>query len=283
MALSYSVLTTRRQGVLASVPPGLDHLKWVPSTSTLIHGANDAILIDTPLTLAMTHELCTWLARSGKNLTAVYITHPHGDHYFGLGPVLAQFPHAKAFATAEAVEKMRAEIQREKDGTGFWHQRFRGELPEQLALPEVLEGDVLYLENERLEIVCTGHTDTDDTSCVWVPSIGLAVTGDAVYHGVYPYLNESGSKETRADWKKALDTIEALHPIAVVGGHMDPEKGHGIEAIEETRAYLNTIERVAGETTSVEEFYEQMLQFFPGWINPGSLWGGVNTLKSERS
>jgi len=113
-----------------------------------------------------------------------------------------------------------------------------------------------------------------------VPSIKLAVTGDAVYHGVYPYLNESKTKEARDAWRAALDKIEKLKPMSVVGGHMNPEKGHGPEAIGETREYLDAIERVERETASVDEFYEKMLELFPGRINPGSLWGGVNVLKN---
>jgi glyoxylase-like metal-dependent hydrolase (beta-lactamase superfamily II) len=284
MPLSYSVFTTRRPGVLPNIPAGLDDLKWVPSTSTLIHDptTHDAILIDTPLTTSMTRDLLSWLAQSGKNLKSVYITHPHGDHYFGLGAILKQYPEAKGLATAQAVEKMWAEIGREKDGKGFWHPRFGDEIADELVLPQVLEGDVIELGGERLEVIRTGHTDTDETSCVWVPSIGLAVTGDAVYNGVYPYLSESGSKEARDEWRRALDRIEALRPKTVVGGHMDPEKGHGPEAISKTREYLNAIERVEGETTSVDEFYQNMLELFPRRINPGSLLGGVNTLKNNK-
>jgi len=283
MSLSYEVCVTKRPGVLANVPAGLDNLKWVPTSSVLIYGANDAVLVDVPLTVSMTKEVVDWVVASGKDVKYIYITHPHGDHYFGVGMILEVFPNAKPIATKEAVERMKLEIKREKTDAAFWNTRFKGEIPPNLVLPEALDGDLFELEGQKLEIVRTGHTDTDDTTTLFVPSIGLAVTGDAVYNNVYPYLNESGSKELRAEWRAALDKIAALKPKAVVCGHKDPSKDDSPSAIDETREYLETLERMNNEISSVEEFYSRALELFPGRINPGSLWGAVNTLQKEKN
>jgi glyoxylase-like metal-dependent hydrolase (beta-lactamase superfamily II) len=281
MPLSYSVCTTRRPGLLPNVPAGLDELKWVPTSSILVSGFHDAVLVDVPLTTAKTQEVVDFVRSSGKNLKYVYITHPHGDHYFGLSVVLAAFPNARAIATSEAVKLMDAEIQREKDGDGFWHARFGNELPTELALPSALDADEFELEGETLQVIRTGHTDTDETSALWVSSIELVICGDAVYNGVYPYVGEGGTKALRDQWRAALDKIAALKPKFVVGGHYDPTKDHSPSAIEYTRQYLDALERVNPETKTVEEFYYKMLDLFPGRINPGSLWGAVNTLKKE--
>ena len=48
-----------------------------------------------------------WVVASGKNLTTIYITHGHGDHWFGIGALLEHFPNAKAFATLDVVKVMR--------------------------------------------------------------------------------------------------------------------------------------------------------------------------------
>jgi glyoxylase-like metal-dependent hydrolase (beta-lactamase superfamily II) len=34
--------------------------------------------------------------RARKNLTTIYITHGHGDHFFGLNTILDAFPDARA-------------------------------------------------------------------------------------------------------------------------------------------------------------------------------------------
>jgi len=67
-----------------------------------------------------------------------------------------------------------------------------------------------------------GHTDTDYTTCLHVPSIGLVVAGDAAYNDVHLYLAESNT-QTRREWVDALDKIEALNPRAVVASHKRPE------------------------------------------------------------
>jgi glyoxylase-like metal-dependent hydrolase (beta-lactamase superfamily II) len=64
----------------------------VPNTVTLISGEKDAVLVDVFLTIDASKQLVDWVAASGKSLTTIYITHAHGDHFFGLQPVLDRFP-----------------------------------------------------------------------------------------------------------------------------------------------------------------------------------------------
>jgi glyoxylase-like metal-dependent hydrolase (beta-lactamase superfamily II) len=47
---------------------------------------------------------------------------------------------------------------------------------------EQLEGDSLYLEGHELVVVDVGHTDTDGSTCLYVPSVGLVVAGDLAYY-----------------------------------------------------------------------------------------------------
>jgi glyoxylase-like metal-dependent hydrolase (beta-lactamase superfamily II) len=51
--------------------------------STLIYGKQDAVLVDAFMTVKQADALVDWVAASGKNLTTIYITHGHGDHWFG--------------------------------------------------------------------------------------------------------------------------------------------------------------------------------------------------------
>ena len=48
-----------------------------------------------------------WVSTTGKNLTTVYVTHGHGDHWFGRGAVRERFPGVLAVATPAVVEGMR--------------------------------------------------------------------------------------------------------------------------------------------------------------------------------
>jgi len=76
---------------------------WPASTATLIAGEREAILVDALMTIEEGRQLASWIGDSGKNLTNIVITHGHGDHFFGAGPVLAAFPEARLVALNTAV------------------------------------------------------------------------------------------------------------------------------------------------------------------------------------
>lgn len=278
MSLNYKVFSSTRPGVNRSTPAGRDHLKWVPTTSTLIFGQRDAVLVDTQLTKAAAKDLVDWVVGTGKNLTTIYISHAHGDHFYGTGALFEKFPEAKVLATRETVSRMVEAINPE-GMDGFWRKLFPGEIPEKLVMATPLEKDHIMLENERLEAVRLGHTDTDDTTALWVPTIGLVVAGDAVYNNTHPFLGESKSQEARSRWVAALDKILTLGPKIVVGGHSDPTKGYSPDAVQATKDYLNDFTRLDGQTSSPEELYSRMLELHPTRLNVGSLWGGAMVVK----
>src|SRR5262249_7154487 len=75
--------------------------------STIIYGTRDAVLGDAFMTAKQANALADWVAAKGKNLTTIYITHGHGDHWFGVGTLLERFPNARAVATPNVVKAMR--------------------------------------------------------------------------------------------------------------------------------------------------------------------------------
>ncbi len=60
--------------------------------SVIVMGKTDAVLIDAQWTLSNAHRVVAEILETGKNLTTVYVTHAHPDHYFGLGPIAEAFP-----------------------------------------------------------------------------------------------------------------------------------------------------------------------------------------------
>jgi glyoxylase-like metal-dependent hydrolase (beta-lactamase superfamily II) len=216
-------LTKKRRSSTQGLPPGKEDLAWVTNTVTLIYGERDAVLVDTFLSVQHSKELVDWVAESGRNLTTIYITHAHGDHFFGLKLLLDRFPNARAFATSSSVAAMQNQISPDFIKS-FWEPRFPGQVPSQLVAPEVLDGDTIHLEGEELKVVELGDTDTKHTTALHVPSIGLVISGDAVYNNTHPYLAEC-DEQARGEWLRALDKIEALHPRVVVAGHgvLDPD------------------------------------------------------------
>ena len=276
-ALKWDVLVTNRQGLVRDLPPGKEQWSWVPTSATLIFGQRDAVLVDAFLTIEQAAALVEWVAATGKNLTTIYITHGHGDHFFGLGALLNRFPKARAVATPDVVETMRRQASPEFV-SNFWEARYPGQIPEHLVIAEELKGSVIQLEGRDLLVVKVGHTDTEHTTCLHVPSAGLVVAGDAAYNDVHLYLAESNT-ETRREWIATLDTIESLTPLAVIAGHKKPEMKDSPRIIEETRQYIRDFDRLARMATTARELYDEMLQLYPNSANPGSLWGAARAAK----
>src|SRR6266700_2111425 len=184
--------------VTSDLPPGENQGMWSPISSTLIYGKRDAVLVDAFITIEQADALVDWVAASGKNLTTIYVTHGHGDHFFGIGALLERFPNARAVATPDVVKRMRQQASPECVGN-FWSVWFPGQIPDRLVIAEELTRNVIDLEGHDLVVVEVGHT----------------------YNDVHLYLAESNA-QTRREWIAALDTIESLTPRAVIAGHKRP-------------------------------------------------------------
>src|SRR5262249_30433867 len=174
--LAYAVRTATRQGVTRDLPHGPEDLQWVANSATLIYGDQDAVLVDTYTSIEQNAELARWVRSFGKHLTYIYITHGHGDHFFGIGQLQEAFPEARAVASHGTVAV--AHIQggpryREE----FWEKLFPGQIPE-IAYPEPLGAEFFELAGHRLEVIEAGFTDTADTTSPWVPDLRLIVAGD---------------------------------------------------------------------------------------------------------
>jgi hypothetical protein len=112
------------------------------------------------------------------------------------------------------------------------------------------------------------------------PSIGLVISGDAVYNNTHPYRAECDEK-ARAEWLRALDKIEALPPKAVIAGHgvLDPDSSP--RHIEQTRNYLSDFNETVAKASTPLDLYAKMLALHPNRINPGSLWATATAVKGS--
>jgi glyoxylase-like metal-dependent hydrolase (beta-lactamase superfamily II) len=265
--------------ITSDLPPGEKQRPWPPISSTLISGERDAVLVDTPITVEQARALANWVVASGKNLTTIYATHGHGDHFFGTSTVLERFPGAHFVALPNVIKIMRQQASPESLAT-FWNPRFPGQISSHLAIAEELTGNVIALEGHDLVSVPLGFTDTASTTCLHVPSVGLIVAGDAAYNGVHLHLSESPDPQKRQEWIAALDEMESLEPRAVIAGHKRVGNDDSPNILGETRRYIRDFERLAGQTTTALELYDQMLKLYPDWGNRGALWTSVRAVKT---
>ena len=277
-ALKWDVFVTPGIPIASpSRPAGVQETYFQAMASTLIYGKRDAILVDAFMTVEQANGLAGWVASKNKNLTTIYITHGHGDHWFGVGTILKRFPNARVVATPNTIQVMRGNAS--PQGLAAWGAGFPGQIPEKLVMAEPLEGSVIDLEGRQLIVVELGHTDTDHTTCLHVPSIGLVVAGDAAYNDVHLYLVESNAQK-RQEWIAALDKIESLNPRAVVASHKRPDNDDSPRIIEETRKYIRDFDRLAETTKTAQELYDRMLALYPHRINPTwALWSSARAVR----
>lgn len=258
-------------------PPGQSVRTWSPIAATLITGERDAILVDPLMTIDQGRSLADWIAASGKNLTTVYVTHGHGDHWFGVGVIRERYPQVRAVATARVVEHMKRQVS-SKTFAAAWESRFPKLIQRDVRVAEPLSDLHFELEGHELVAVEIGHADTDDTTILHVPSIGLVVAGDVAYNDVHVYLAES-DHDRRMEWLRALAVIDGLHPRAVVAGHKRSGRPDDPTIIDETRAYIRDFDRTVEHTRTARELYEQMLTLYPDRLNPGALWSSARAQK----
>jgi glyoxylase-like metal-dependent hydrolase (beta-lactamase superfamily II) len=276
--LHWEVMTRKRGSATQGVPPGREHLQWVSNAATLFWNDHDALLVDTFLSEAHTTELADWIESKGSTLRTIYVTHAHPDHFFGLTLLLKRFPHARAIAPENVVQGMHDTITPEM--RAHWNKVWPGQVPDVLTVTEVLDAKSFMFGGHEFRIVDTGHTDTDDTTAVHVPSMDLVIAGDAVYNETHPFMLEC-DRAGRQAWLGGLEIIAALNPRFVVVGHGPLEPDNSPKHIAATQEYIRDFERLNQNTSTPRELYDRMLALYPERINPGSLWGSANKAKSE--
>ena len=249
--------------------PG-DESMWSPMSATLIHGRQDAVLVDTLVTFDQVDTLADWIDRFDKNLTAIYITHGHSDHWIGLGRLLERFPGARGLARPEVHD--RAVFEATNPGlSAYWQGVFPGEVPEQPVLPDRWEDTSIALEGHALDVIDIGQGDTEHSTIVHVPSIGAVVGGDVVYNQVHMMMGET-DEGSREDWIRSLDRIAALEPQIVVSGHPRVGAPSVPKTIGESQQYLRDFSRIVAGEDTVEGIVKAMLELHPDRDNPRVVW-----------
>ena len=261
--LNVNVFTAPEKAVVGERPrPFGPPMAWDPITSTLIFGENDAVLVDTLTTVAEAEALAGWIALHHRNLTTIYITHGHIDHFAGLSVLLQRFPDARAIAKPKSVELMREQSPR----MGAFRKRWPGQLPATITLPEPYGDDAFTLEGHDLCIIEQGRTDAADSTSLHVPSIDLVVGGDVLYNQCHMYVADT-TPDSRENWIAALDRLAALNPKIAVAGHKKTGTPDTPRAIEATKRYLRDFGRLQESTSSDQELYDAMTELYPDWVS----------------
>jgi glyoxylase-like metal-dependent hydrolase (beta-lactamase superfamily II) len=259
--LNVNVFTAPEKAIIGERPrPWGPPMAWDATTSTLIFGENDAVLVDTLTTIDEAEALARWIELHHRNLATIYVTHMHIDHYGGLSVLLGHFPDARAIATPKSVELM---PKRPEELAVY--RKFLPGLPTAITVPEPYDKDVFTLEGDELHIIEQGQTDADASTSLYVPSIDLVVGGDVFYNQCHMMV--ASTPQSRVNWIADLDRLAALNPKIAVAGHKKAGTPDTPDAIEASKRYLTDFGRLKESTFTEHELYDAMTELYPDWAS----------------
>ena len=253
---------------------------FAATTSTLVFGASEAVLIDAQHIRSDVTALGDLIERTGRRLTTIYVTHGHADHWYGAGELVARFPGARLVATPPVVEYIHqaADVEAQQ-----WAAMFGDRVVKPTAVPEALNGLTLELEGYELRVVEVGQGDIRPSTVVHIPAIEAVVAGDVVYNRIHAMLGLSGPRGWER-WIQSVDAVEKLSPQMIVCGHKKPESSDREvdRMLDETRTYISDFAEGAQSLDSAEELVALMKSKYPDFGNRWTLHFSAQSWYSRR-
>ncbi|WP_028283600.1 MBL fold metallo-hydrolase [Olleya marilimosa] len=227
--------------------------------SVIISGKNDAVLIDAQFTLAEAEQVAQEIKNSGKTLTTIYVSHGDPDFYFGLEVFKKYFPEVTAYASPATIEHIKATAQKKLD---VWGERLGDKITSNVILPQVLKGNTIELEGEKLEII--GLDNFPKRTFVWIPSIKTALGGINVFGTTFNvWMADAQTTEARSNWISILNTISDLKPEIVIPAHANTNSDFTIDAVNHTKNYIQFYEEALKSNSTSEELIETIKSKYP--------------------
>ncbi len=227
--------------------------------AVLVSGKTDAVLLDTGFTRADALRIAAMVLDSKKTLKTIYISQADPDFYFGIDVLKQHFPQAQVVATAPTLKKIQATLANKLQ---VWGPRMGGNAPTTVPLPAPLEGNVITLEGQSLEI--RGLDDSlPHRSYVWIPSIKAIAGGVNVFAGLHLWTADTQSAQERADWSQKLAAMASLQPAVVVPGHSAPGAKQDASQIAASQAYLARFEQELPKAADSAALIQAMKKAYP--------------------
>jgi glyoxylase-like metal-dependent hydrolase (beta-lactamase superfamily II) len=227
--------------------------------SVIVSGKTDAVLIDAQFTLADAEKVAEEIKKSGKHLTAIYVSHGDPDFYFGLEAFKKYFPDVTVYASPETIEHIKATAQKKLE---VWGERLGKNITSNVVLPQVLKGNSIDLEGQKLEII--GLQEFPSKTFVWIPSIKAVVGGINVFGtSFHLWMADAQTSDARKQWLKVLDKIVSLQPTIVVPAHAKSETAFDVTAVKHTISYIQFYEEALKTNKTSEALIATLKTKYP--------------------
>ncbi|WP_274643006.1 MBL fold metallo-hydrolase [Pseudomonas serbica] len=248
-----------------------------PVTSVLVSGEKEAILVDAQFGKSQAEQVVEKIRASGKQLTTIYISHGDPDYYFGLDTLTAAFPKAKVLASQPTVDHIKQTV----DGKlAFWGPKMGADVPARTLVPDVLKGDSLMLEGQKLQVVGL-EGKQPDRSFVWIPSIKAVVGGVVVADNIHVWMADTQTPQSHADWLATLHSIETLKPTTIVPGHYLGDSARSLAAVQFTADYIKAFDEETAKAKDSAALIAAMKKRYPALGEESSLQLSAKVAKGE--
>ncbi len=227
--------------------------------SIIVSGKTDAVLIDAQFTLADAEKIAQEIKASGKKLTTIFVSHGDPDFYFGLEVFKKYFPEVTAYASPATIEHIKATAQKKLE---VWGERLGKNITSNVVLPQVLKGNTIELEGQKLELI--GLEEFPNKTFIWIPSIKAAVGGINVFGTTFHlWMADAQTPEARKNWISVLDKITALNPEIVIPAHANSSSPFDITAVNHTKSYIQFYEEALKTNKTSEALITALKAKYP--------------------
>ncbi len=230
---------------------------WV--NSTIIEGAREVMLVDAQLTRTSAEKVLRQIEDTKKQLTLIYLTHEHADHFLGLEVFRDAYPGARIVASSAVVDRINR-IYPEK--IEKWKKIFGSGATSAVVAISKYDTDFIEFEKSRIEILKV-QGDTDENTMLWLPEQRTLIAGDTVFNDMHVYSAETDSN-ARKSWSNTLKKISELKPSIVIPGHS--KVGAPLDAttaVDFTERYLLVFEEELKKAKGPESLAKAMKDDFP--------------------
>jgi glyoxylase-like metal-dependent hydrolase (beta-lactamase superfamily II) len=226
--------------------------------SGVVIGDDSVLVIDARATPVMAKELVTHIRKvTDKPIRHVLLTHYHAVRVLGTAGyeerinVIAS-DVTRGMIVERGAQDMESEIQR-------FPRLFRAkETIPGLTWPNVVfhKQMTLWLGSREVQIIHAGRGHTKGDTIAWLPKERVLFSGDLVEYGATPYCGDAHF----TDWPGTLDHVASFGAQVLVPGRGEalttPEKVS--EGIDETRAFLQDVFRIAREGAASDQPLKQV-------------------------
>lgn len=192
--------------------PGAVNTYWIET-------ASEVIIIDGQRTLSEAEAALVSIKATQKPIAAIFLTHPHPDHFTGLRAFADYSPDAPIYGSPITLET----IETDANGLVAASREILGEeFPDEVAMPTELieDGDMLTIAGLEFQVHQLAPNEAEVMTMLYLPETRSLFSGDLVNSSKTPFL----LAQHTTPWVEQLEMLSSQFPDAetIYPGHGDP-------------------------------------------------------------